>query len=60
MKKALGTAIYFLIVGALVGVGVRVAEHTIPAPEVMIVVCAVGKDDVLETCKPLSELIKKS
>lgn len=59
MKKALGTAIYFIIAGVLVGVGVRFAEHTIPAPEMRIIVCAAGKDDTLETCKPLADLIGK-
>ncbi len=57
MKNALETAISFILIGILCGIGIRMAEHIIPAPELRVMVCAVGQDDTLQVCKPLSELI---
>lgn len=55
-KKLAVDCVGLVILGGLIGVGLRLAEWTIPAPEMRVVICAAGKDDTIQTCKDLNEL----
>lgn len=59
MKEKLKAAMTVVLLGILVIVGVRIAEWTIPAPEMRIVVCFANELDQVEICKPADELLKR-
>lgn len=46
--------------GALIGVGVRAAEWSIPAPEMRVVVCTMSDVGHVETCANVAELLKSA
>jgi hypothetical protein len=58
-KELLADALKMIALGALVMVGMRVAEWVIPAPEVMVIVCMGDEVSKIDTCQSLNDLVKK-
>lgn len=52
-------ALKLVVLGVLVGAGVRAAEWAIPAPEMRVVVCAIDDFYKVEACTSAIELLKK-
>lgn len=57
LEKAAQNGLVLLVVGVLVGAGIRLADWVIPAPDTRIVVCT---EDRLPECRTLNEIRKSS
>jgi hypothetical protein len=50
---------YWVMLGALVVVGMRAAEWLIPKPETRLIVCLAEDVDKSRACRTLDELMRK-
>lgn len=60
IKEAVLACGYFIVIGALVMAGMRVAEWLIPKPEAKVLFCMAADIDNASACKTLAEMMRES
>jgi len=60
MLAHLKTALYPILLGVLVAIGIRTGEWLIPPPEQRVVICFANELDQVEVCHTTRELLERA